>query len=148
MASLWVFFLHLKFLFPFNISVSFRWPPFLNYDLFTTCLLCSVHCPPSSTNPSKTFYYFSFNCNACSSYLPTGLRKKMMETDLDFISMTKACLTQLQRGTFSFPSFGFSQSFHLLRESSSKSILLTCLFKINTAYYSFCNCASLSLSPT
>lgn len=147
MACLWaLFFLHLNFLFPCNISVAFRWPPLLNHDLFTTCLHCSVHCPPSSAIPSKIFLKIFIQLQACSSYLPTGLRKRMLETDLDFISMTKTCLTQLQRGTYTFPSFGFSQSFHLLRESSSKSIWLTCLFRINTAYYSFCNWVS--LSPT
>lgn len=94
------FSLHLKFLFTFSISVSFRWPPLLNHDFLTNCLHYIVPLPlPIHL---KLFFDFSFNCKAHSSYLPTALRKRMMETDLDFISMTKTCPTQLQRETLHF----------------------------------------------
>lgn len=117
----------------------------------TTCLHCSIHCPPSSTNPPETLYFSSFSYKALRFlclYLPTWLRKRMLETDCAFISVTETCLTQFQKRTSTSPSFGASQSFHLLRGSFSKSILPTCLFKINSVYYSFSNCVSLSLSPS
>ena len=138
----------------FNISISFTWQPLLKHwtmvhsPLAYTALLIVTLLQPTHL---KHFLYSSLSYKALwflCLYLPTGLRKRMLETDCAFVSVTETCLTQFQKGTSTSPSFGASQSFHLLRDSFSKSILLTCLFKINTAYYSFCNCVSLSLSPS
>lgn len=115
------------------------------------CLHYYVHCPLSFTIPSKPLPSFFIQLQSpvyVCLYVTIGLRKRMLEADCAFVSVTKTCLTQFQKGTSTYPSFGASQSFYLLRESFSESILLTCLFKINTAYYSFCNCVSLSLSPS
>lgn len=146
MVSLWAHFfpLHLKFLFTFNISVSFRWSPLLNHDLLTNCLHYIVPLPlPIHLKLLLIFHLIAkLIVLSCQQDWEKGWWKQTLILYL----WLKPALPSSRERLYTFPSFGFSQSFHLLRESSFKSIFLTCLFKINTAYYSFCNCVS--LSPT